>query len=69
MDQPIFIDTTKNSIEGLWGDNNNFTVNTSGDGLQLDNTDSGNYITLQSLTMSYTWNNIDATKFNNNTVR
>ena len=40
----------------------------SGDCLELDS-DSENYIALQSLTISYTWNNIDATKFNNNTVR
>ena len=47
MDQPIFIDTTKNRWGVYGGDDNNFTVNMSGDGLQLDNTDSENYIALQ----------------------
>ena len=68
MDKPIFIDTTQKSINHLWGDNNNFTVNMSGDGMELDS-DSEHYIALQSLTMSYTWNNIDVEKFNNNTLR
>ena len=68
MDKPIFIDTTKKSIDTLWGYNNNLTINMSGDGLELD-TASENYIALQSLTMSYTWNNIDVNKFNNNTLR
>ena len=40
----------------------------TGDGWELDS-DSENYIALQSLTMSYTWNNIDAATFNNNTLR
>ena len=68
MDKSIFIDTTKKSIDTLWGDNNNFTVNISGDGLELLDGDE-HYIALQSLTMSYTWNNIDVSKFNNNTLR
>ena len=68
MDKPIFIDTTKKEIDQLWGENNNFTVSMSGDGMELDS-DSENYIALHSLRMSYTWNNIDAKKFNNNTLR
>ena len=40
----------------------------SGDGMQLD-PNLEHYIALHSLRMSYTWNNIDAEKFNNNTLR
>ena len=43
-------------------------MNMIGDGMELDS-DEENYIALQSLTMSYTWNNIDVNKFNNNTLR
>ena len=68
MDRPIFIDTTKKQIDYLWGPNNNFTVSMSGDGMELD-PDLEHYIGLHSLRMSYTWNNIDAGKFNNNTLR
>ena len=68
LDKLIFIDTTKKSSDTLWGENNNFTVNMSGDGLELES-DTENYIGVQSLTMSYTWNNIDVLKFNNNTLR
>ena len=67
MDRPIFIDTTQKSVDYLYGENNNFTVKMSGDGMKLD-PDMEHYITLHSLRMSYTWNNID-TKFNNNTLR
>ena len=68
MDKPIFIDTKKKDINYLWGENNNFTVSMSGDGLILD-PDQEHYIALHSLRLSYTWNNIDAEKFNNNTLR
>ena len=67
MDRAIFIDTTKKQIDYLWGENNNFTVTMSGDGMELD-PNLEHYIGLHSLRMSYTWNNIDA-KFNNNTLR
>ena len=40
----------------------------SGDGMELE-PDLEHYIALHSLRMSYTWNNIDAEKFNNNTLR
>ena len=36
--------------------------------MELDS-DSENYIALQSLTMAYTWNNIDVNTFNNNILR
>ena len=36
--------------------------------MKLDS-DSENYIALQSLTLAYTWDNINSTKFNNNTLR
>ena len=44
-----------------------FSGNMSSDGLILP-TDGNNYLALQSLSMSYTWNNIDARKFYNNTI-
>ena len=68
MDRPIFIDTSIKEINRLWGENNNFTVSMSGDGLDLP-ADQEHYIALHSLKMSYTWNNIDPQKFNNNTLR
>ena len=68
MDKPIFVDTKKKNINYLWGQNNNFTISMSGDGLKLD-PDQEHYIALHSLRMSYTWNNIDKQKFNNNSLR
>ena len=65
MDKPIFIDATKKSIDQLWGENKIFTINMSGDSMELES-DTENYIALLSLTMSYTRNNIDVNKFNNN---
>ena len=68
MDIPLYIDTTIKAPTTVWGDNNNFTVLVSGDGILLDNTNE-NYIALESLTMAYTWNNTDAAKVNNNIMR
>ena len=68
MDIPLYIDTTVKSPTTVYGTNSDFTVIVSGDGMLLENTDE-NYMALKSITLSYRWNNIDSTKFNNNTMR
>ena len=67
MDIPLYIDTTIKTPT-LYGTNSDFTIVLSGDGMLLENTNN-NYIALESITLNYTWNNIDSTKFNNNTMR
>ena len=68
MDIPIFIDTSKKTCDRISGENRDFMVHFSGDGLKLPD-DTDNCIALQSITMSYTWNNIDAEKINNISMR
>ena len=68
MDIPLYIDTTIKSPTTIYGTNSDFTVLVSGDGMLLENTNE-NYMALESISLSYTWNNIDSTKFNNNTMR
>ena len=68
MDIPLYIDTTIKSPTTIYGTNSDFIVLVSGDGMLLENTNE-NYIALESISLSYTWNNIDSTKFNNNTMR
>ena len=69
MDYPIYIDTTKiNETPNLYGSHNDFNVLMEGDGLIFPNTNE-NYIALVTFNLNYTWNNIDSTKYNNNTVR
>ena len=69
MDYPIYIDTTKiNETPNLYGTHNDFYVVMEGDGLEFPNTNE-NYLALVTFNLNYTWNNIDSTKYNNNTVR
>ena len=67
MDIPLYVDTTiKNSQ--IYGTNADFTIVVNNDGMLLPNTDE-NYMALEPTSLSYTWNNIDVSKFNNNTMR
>ena len=68
MDIPLYIDTTIKSPQTIYGSNADFTVIVNNDGMLLPNTDE-NYMALESISLSYTWNNIDVSKFNNNTMR
>ena len=68
MDMPLYIDTTIKSPTTAYGSNSDFTVLVSGDGMLLETTNE-NYLALESISLSYTWNNIDIVKFNNNTMR
>ena len=68
MDIPLYIDTTKMTPNTIHGSNSDFIVEISGDGFLLPNTDN-NYLSLESMNLNYTWNNVDLQKFNNNTMR
>ena len=68
MDIPLYIDTAIKSPQTSYGTNADFTIVVNNDGMLLPNTDE-NYMALESISLSYTWNNIDSTKFNNNTMR
>ena len=68
MDITLYVDTTIKSTSTVYGSNNDLAVLVSGDGILLDNTN-GNYIALESITMAYTWNNIDSAKFHSNSMR
>ena len=68
MDIPLYINTTQKSNTSVHGSNSDFIVEISGDGMLLPNT-SQNYLALGSINLNYTWNNIDASKYNNNSMR
>ena len=68
MDIPLYIDTMNKSAQAIYGSNSDFIIIISDDGMLLPNTDE-NYLALESISLSYTWDNINSTKFNNNTMR
>ena len=69
MDIPIYIDTTNiNKSPSLYGTHSDFYVVMDSDGLILPNTNE-NYIALATFNLNYTWNNIDSTKYGNNSIR
>ena len=68
MDITLYIDTTQMSPNTIHGTHSDFTVEVSGDGMLLPNTNE-NYLSLESMNLNYTWDNINAMKFNNNTMR
>ena len=68
MDIPLYINTTIKSNTTVHGSNSDFIVEVSGDGYILPNTNQ-NYMALGGINLNYTWNNIDANKYSNNTMR
>ena len=68
MDRTLYINTKIKSPQTVYGTNSDFIVNVSDDGTLLSNTNE-NYLALENISSTYTWNNIDSTKFINNTMR
>ena len=67
MDRVLYINTTIKSPTIVHGTNSDIIVELTSDML-LPNTDQ-NYLALESINLNYTWNNIDHSKYNNNTMR